>query len=144
MTIRRNLETSMTPESWRPEPSLSLPDFGTPDLVIEPTVGLGRSSKRPPNGGGTNWSTRYEINRNTLTLLARLKSIRCQILIATSSARLEMQPSSTREARILVIGNPPWVRIQTWATRSRTLPRNKLPRAARLRRPHGKIKLRHL
>ncbi|MGO9136232.1 MAG: SAM-dependent methyltransferase [Syntrophales bacterium] len=86
--------------------------FGTPEIVIEPTVGLGAFLKASAERWGENSDyIGYEINKAYVDLARKsLRQFGVQILhrdFFNEDWRCNVAQSSKN--RILVIGNPPWV-----------------------------------
>lgn len=86
--------------------------FGTPDVVIEPTVGLGAFLKASAKKWESHPEYRgYEINEEYVDLARKsLSSFAVQILHRDFFAEdWTCNLAWTGKTRILIIGNPPWV-----------------------------------
>src|SRR6266700_4605701 len=113
MSDKKEFGDFQTPESLATRcVALVAEIFGTPDLVIEPTAGLGRFLKASAKRWGHKPEYQgYEINREYVNAARKnLSQFAVQILQRDFfSEDWKCNLARRGKSRILVIGNPPWV-----------------------------------
>ena len=113
MSDKKEFGDFQTPESLATRcVALVAEIFGTPDVVIEPTAGLGRFLKASAKQWGHKPEYQgYEINREYVDAARKYLSQFAVQILQRDFFNEDWKCNLTRpgKTRILVIGNPPWV-----------------------------------